>query len=49
LDVEEPAVAEWLARTGANFVALTVKGSAAATRALVAEIGAAIASNAEAG
>jgi len=49
LDVDEPTEAERLARAGANFVAVTVPGgSAAATRALVAEIGAAIASKAAA-
>jgi thiamine-phosphate pyrophosphorylase len=50
LDVDGPTEAERLARAGANFVAVTVPGgSAAATRALVAEIGAAIASKAAAG
>ena len=50
LDVEGPAEAERLARAGANFVAVTVPGgSAAATRALVGELGAAIAGNAGAG
>jgi thiamine-phosphate pyrophosphorylase len=50
LDVEGPSEAERLARAGANFVAVTVPGgSAAATRALVAEIAAAIASKAAAG
>ncbi len=49
LDVNEPAEAERLARAGANFVAVTAPGrSAAATRTLVAEIGAAIASKAAA-
>ena len=50
LDVDGPTEAERLARAGANFVAVTMLGgSAAATRALVAEIGAAIASKAAAG
>lgn len=50
LDVDEPAEAERLARAGANFVAVAAPGgSAAATRTLVAEIGAAIASKAAAG
>jgi thiamine-phosphate pyrophosphorylase len=50
LDVEGAAEAERLARSGANFVAVTVPGgSAAATRALVGEIGAAIVGNAGAG
>jgi thiamine-phosphate pyrophosphorylase len=51
LDVEGPAEAQRLARAGTNFVAVTVPTGAAAgaTRALVAEIGAAIAGGAEAG
>jgi len=49
LDVDGPAEAERLARAGANFVAVTVPGSSAATTgALVAEIGAAIANKAAA-
>ena len=51
LDVEMPAEAERLARAGADFVAVTLPPgqSAAATRDLVAGIGAAIGASAEAG
>jgi len=50
LDVEAPAEAEQLARAGADFVAVTVpSGSAAATGELIAQIGASIGANAEAG
>ena len=51
LDVEIPAEAERLARAGADFVAVTLPPgqSAAATRDLVAGIGAAIGASAEAG
>ncbi|MFZ0849319.1 MAG: thiamine phosphate synthase, partial [Hyphomicrobiaceae bacterium] len=51
LDVEIPAEAERLARAGVDFVAVTLPPgqSAAATRDLVAGIGAAIGASAEAG
>ena len=50
LDVEAPAEAEQLARAGADFVAVTVpSSSAAATGELIAQIGASIGANAEAG
>lgn len=50
LDVEAPAEAERLARAGADFLAVTVpSASAAPTGDLIAQIGAAIGANVEAG
>jgi thiamine-phosphate pyrophosphorylase len=49
LDVEAPAEAEWMARAGADFVAVSVPSTVAGTGDLLANIAAAIAANVEAG